>query len=122
MGATRRESAPPELLCGDAGLVERLRGDQVMDGLGLCKVDAAGEEGALRELAWLGEARAAEGSTGGLVSSRTGEPCAAISTSVVAGVAVGRKEGGDDRVVDGGVGSVGSRTRVNVAGRVQAGP
>ena len=57
----RREAARDgaiHLLRGDARLVERGGVDQVADGLGLRQVDAAVEEGAQRELAGFGQARA----------------------------------------------------------------
>ncbi len=98
-GNAPRHSAA-KLLCGDARLVQCLRGDEVVDGLGLREIEAAGEERALGELASVGEPRSERKRLphDGLKHDR--RAVRGDLYEVVASVRVWRKERRDDGVVD----------------------
>ena len=110
LGFDRRDLAgerAAHLPRGQPGLLEGGGLDEVADGFGLGEVEAAAEEGALGELAGLGEAGTggAAGADGVLEQHR--RAVHGDLNDVLAGVAVGRGEkGGDDLVEDAVVGEV----------------
>ena len=89
-----------ELPGRDLRLIERLRIDQVADGLGLGEIDAAVEEGAHGELAGLGEARSASQRHLHHVPQDDGRAVTGDLDYVVGGVRVRLGEIGDDDFVD----------------------
>jgi hypothetical protein len=90
-----------ELAGGDAGLVEGVGLDEVVDGFGLGEVDASGEEGSLGELAGFGEAGSGcEGAAEEIVEQDGGAVGGDLD-DVVGGVGVGGGEEGDDGFVEG---------------------
>jgi hypothetical protein len=87
------------LLGGDAGLVEGLGFDEVVDGFGLGEVEAAGEEGALGEFAGFGEAGATGNALTEKVIEQDGGAVGGDFYDVFGGVGVGFFEEGDDGFV-----------------------
>jgi hypothetical protein len=88
-----------ELPGGEAGLVEGAGFDEVVDGLGLGEVEAAGEEGALGEFAGFGEACAAGEALAEEVVEEDGGAVGGYFYDVFRGVGVGGWEPGYDGFV-----------------------
>lgn len=95
--ATQRAT---HLAGGLAGLGECLRVDEVAHGFGLSKVEATGQEGALGELAGLGEARAEGDRAAQEQVENNGRGVCSDFYNVFRGVGVGRGEEGNDGFVD----------------------
>ena len=83
-----------ELLGGEAGLVEGLGFDEVVDGFGLGEVEASGEEGALGELARLGEAGSVGDALADEIFEQDGGAVGGDLDYVLRGVGVGGGEEG----------------------------
>ena len=98
-GRDPRATRAAELLRGDAGLVQRVRVDQVAERFGLREVDAAGEPRALGEFAGLRQARAVGEAATQDVIQQNGSAVRGDLDQVFSGVGVRRGKERDDGFV-----------------------
>ena len=83
------------MLSGDAGLVEGGGFDEIANSFSLSEIEAAGEEGALGEFAWFGEACASGDALAEEVVEEDGGAVGGDFYDVFGGVRVGFFEEGD---------------------------
>jgi len=88
------------LACGLTSLREGLRFDEVTDGFGLSEIEFSGEERALGELSWFGEASTESETLTKEEIENDGRAVSSDFDEVVAGVGIRGGEEGDDGIID----------------------